>query len=350
MNIYRHIVHRKVALFVMAAVVGVSFGQAQLLRSTAKVGTTAGQFLKIGVGARALGMGGAQVAEVGDISALYWNPAGLSRLEVNSELMFNHADWLADINYDVLGGVLGMGEWGTFGISIVSLRVPEELVRTVEFPEGDGRQWDASSLAMGVSYGRNLTDRFSIGVTVKYVRESVWSEAANGVALDVGTLYLSEIPGLTLGASISNFGSKMRLDGRDLYFNNYPENTISSGPTNIPSAYRTLEYDLPLTFRIGVSYRTQLIQDVNLSTALDATHPNDNTEYVNTGAELGWRNIVFGRVGYKSLFLRDSEQGLTWGLGFQYGIVGVATIKVDYGFADYGRLKNIQYLSFGIRL
>lgn len=350
MNIHRHIVHKTALFFAMAAILGFSQSHAQLLRSTAKVGTTAGQFLKIGVGARALGMGSAQVAEVGDISSLYWNPAGLSRLEVNTELMFNHADWLADINYDVLGGVLGMGDWGTFGISIVSLRVPEELVRTVEFPEGDGRRWDASSLAMGVSYARNLTDRFSIGVTAKYVRESVWSESANGVALDIGTLYLSEIPGLTLGASISNFGSKMRLDGRDLYFNNYPEGTISSGPTNIPSAYRTLEYDLPLIFRIGVSYRTQLIEDVRLSAALDATHPNDNTEYVNSGVELGYRNILFGRVGYKSLFLRDSEQGFTWGLGFQYGIVGVATIKVDYGFADYGRLKNIQYLAFGLRL
>jgi len=142
----------------------------------------------------------------------------------------------------------------------------------------------------------------------------------------------------------------MRLDGRDLYFNSYPENTITSGPTNIPSAYRALDYDLPLIFRIGVSYRAQLMEDVSLATALDATHPNDNTEYVNTGVELGWRNIVFGRVGYKSLFLRDSEQGLTWGLGFQYGIIGVATIKIDYGFADYGRLKNIQYLSFGMRL
>jgi len=350
MNLIRHVGRNKAVLVAILVGLGFSLGQAQLLRSTAKVGTTAGQFLKIGVGARALGMGSAQVAEVGDISSLYWNPAGLSRLEVNTELMFNHADWLADINYDVLGAVLGMGEWGTFGVSIVSLRVPEDLVRTVEFPEGDGRRWDASSLAIGVTYGRNLTDRFSIGVTVKYVRESIWSESANGVALDVGTLYLSEIPGLTLGASISNFGSKMRLDGRDLYFNSYPENTITSGPTNIPSAYRALDYDLPLIFRIGVSYRAQLMEDVSLATALDATHPNDNTEYVNTGVELGWRNIVFGRVGYKSLFLRDSEQGLTWGLGFQYGIIGVATIKIDYGFADYGRLKNIQYLSFGMRL
>ena len=84
--------------------------------------------------------------------------------------------------------------------------------------------------------------------------------------------------------------------------------------------------------------------------AVDATHPNDNTEYVNSGLEVSWKEIVFGRLGYKSLFLRDSEQGLTWGVGVHYGIPNVATVKLDYGFADYGRLKNVQYFELGVRL
>jgi len=83
---------------------------------------------------------------------------------------------------------------------------------------------------------------------------------------------------------------------------------------------------------------------------VDATHPNDNTEYVNSGMEVAWREIVFGRVGYKSLFLRDTEQGLPWGVGLHYGVLNTASVKLDYGFADYGRLQNIQYLSLGISL
>ena len=71
---------------------------------------------------------------------------------------------------------------------------------------------------------------------------------------------------------------------------------------------------------------------------------------MNSGVEAAWREIAFVRVGYKSLFLRDSEQGLTWGLGVHYGIVNVGTLKVDYGFADYGRLQNVQYFSFGLQL
>ena len=246
---------------------------AQLLRSTSKVGTTAAQFLKIGVGARAIAMGGAQVGMTGDISAMYWNVAAISRSNDPSEVTFNHVNWIADINYDYAAGMMQIGELGTFGLSIISMRAPEEIVRTESAPEGDGRRWDASSIAFGLSYARNLTDRFSIGVTAKYVRENIWSESANGFAMDFGTLYMSEIKGLSLGASISNFGTKMQLAGRDLQFNNDPNGNAGSGPNNVPAEYRTGEFDMPLMFRIGVAYDLRLAEDFRVTTAIDATHP-----------------------------------------------------------------------------
>jgi opacity protein-like surface antigen len=342
-------VTRLVCLTLVAALLATT-ASAQLFRSTSKVGTTAGQFLKIGVGARAIAMGGAQCAATNDITALYWNPAGLSRLTSDAEATFTHATWLADVNYDFAGGILAVGDFGTIGLSITLLGVPDDIVRTVEFPEGDGRVWDASSFAMGISYAKNLTDRFSIGCNVKYIRENVWSEAAQGFAVDFGTLYNSEIPGLTLGASISNFGTQMRLMGRDLYFNQDPDNNIGAGPNNIPSESRTEDFDLPLSFRIGIAYSGLRVDEFRLITAIDAVHPNDNTEYVNAGVEANWSEIVFARVGYKTLFMRDAEGGLTWGFGVQYGIAENLMIKVDYGFADYGVLKDVQYLTIGLKL
>lgn len=347
----KHPLTRSLAIGLLSVAVLVAVpARAQLFRSTSKVGTTAGQFLKIGVGARAIGMGGAQSAVTGDISSIYWNPAALSRLATSGELTFNHVNWLADIKYDFAAGVMPIGELGTFGLSIISLRVPEEKVRTIDFPDGDGRQWDASSFAVALSYARNLTDKFSIGFNAKFIRESIWSESASGFAIDVGTLYAFELKGLTLGASISNFGTTMRLNGRDLYFNNDPNGNIGSGPNNIPSEYRTEDYSLPLTFRIGLAYDALQTSDIRVTAAVDAMHPNDNTESVNSGLELAWQEIFFARVGYKSLFLRDSEQGMTWGVGIHYGITNLGSFKLDYGFADYGRLQNVHYFSLGIRL
>lgn len=336
-------------ILVLAVVVS-AVASAQLFRTTSKVGTTAAQFLKIGVGARAIAMGSAQVGVRNDVTALYWNPAAVSRIEAASELTFNHVNWLADVSFDFLGATLDLGGAGTLGFTVTSLGVPEDIVRTVDFPDGDGRRWDASSLALGVAYARNLTDRFSIGFHAKYVREAIWSESATAFALDIGTLYVSELPGLTLGASITNFGTRMRLEGRDLQFNTDPDGDVGSGPNNVPAQYRTEDFDLPLLFRVGVAYDAVHTEDLRVTAAVDAAHPNDNLEYVNSGLELAWTEVLFIRAGYRSAFQRDSEGGLTWGFGFHYGIVNGVQVKLDYGTADYGRLKSVHYLSLGVRL
>jgi len=326
----------------------VSTSEAQLFRSTTKVGTTAGQFLKIGAGARAIGMGGAFTAIGNDIYSVYWNPAGIATSPHNGQVAFNHANWLADMSYDFAAGAIRIEGLGTVFANLTTFRVPEDKVRTFDNPEGDGRVWDANSIAIGLGYAKELTDRFSIGFNFKYIHEGIWNSSASGFAIDVGTLYRTPFNNLMIGAAISNFGSTMRLDGRDILFNDDPNNNPDTGPNNIPAQYRMDDFDLPLTFRIGLAMDVVKERFIRVTAALDATHPNDNTEYVNSGLEFAYDELLFFRVGYKSLFLDNSEQGLTLGGGIKYRFNDNLGIYINYGYADYGRLENVQFFDLGL--
>lgn len=322
---------------------------AQLFRSTSKVGTTVGQFLKIGAGARAIAMGGAYTAVSNDIYSVYWNPAGIANSSGNGQAAFNHSEWLADINYDFAAVSLNLETVGTIFASITSLSVPEDKVRTFEYEDGDGRVWDASSMAIGIGFARKLTDKFSVGIQGKYIHESIWNTSSTGFAFDVGTYYVSPFNDMIIAASISNFGSKLQLDGRDILFNYDPDGDPNTGPNNILSKYDMSKYDIPLTFRIGLAMNVIKSRYFRVTAAVDATHPNDNTEYVNSGLEITYNELISARIGYKSLFLRDSEQGLTFGGGINYEIANNLSLMINYGWADYGRLENVQFFDVGIK-
>jgi opacity protein-like surface antigen len=344
---------KRLSLKILAVIIAVGFAvplKAQLNQSESRVGTTAGQFLKIGAGARAIAMGGAYNALSDDIYSVYWNPAGIAKATPTSQFAFNHADWLADMTYDFAAAAMDIGGLGTIFASFTMLQTPDEKVRTFKDPQGDGRYWDANYLAVGAGYSRNLTDRFSIGFHFKYIREAIWNESASGVALDIGTLYRTPFEGLMIGASISNFGSKMQLSGRDIKFNYDPNDNESSGPNNIGSTYEMEEFDLPLTFRIGLSMDLLETRYFRLTGAVDATHPNDNTEYVNSGLEFAYDETFFIRGGFKQLFMKNNEGGLTLGAGVKYPVTDDMRVSFNYGFADYGRLEYVHFFDVGLSM
>lgn len=327
----------------------INFSNAQLFRSTSKVGTTVAQFLKIGAGARAIAMGGAYTAVSNDIYSSYWNPAGIVNSNYNGEVAFNHANWLADINYDFAAASLNIENFGTVFLSVTSLGVPEDKVRTFDYPEGDGRVWDAKWLAIGVGYAKKLTDRFSVGFHAKYIREAIWNTSSSGVAVDVGTFYVTPFNDMIIGASISNFGTKMQLDGRDILFNYDPNNDPNTGPNNIPSKFEMDKFDLPLSFRFGLSMNIFNERYFRITAASDAIHPNDNTEYLNSGLEFAYDEMIMIRAGYKSLFMRDTEEGLTLGGGLNYKFENFFEVSVNYAWASFGRLNNVQFFDVGIK-
>ncbi|MFA5833216.1 MAG: PorV/PorQ family protein [Bacteroidota bacterium] len=329
--------------FLLMVIVSTLFSQQAVLTKT---GTTAASFLKIGAGARAIAMGGAFTAVSNDLSSAYWNPSGLARMN-NSEAAFNHIDWIADIKYDNAAVAFLIDGVGTLSAGFTSLNVGEIEVTTTTDPEGTGEKYTAGGTLMGLSFGKNLTDKFSIGFTLKYIREFLWNMNAQTFAFDFGTLYTAPVlNGVTIGASMSNFGPKMKLNGRD---NKILVRTGAGDQNIIDGEYALDEYDLPLIFRVGIATDAVNAENNRLTIAVDAIHPNDNTEYVNSGIEYCWANIVSIRGGWKSAFERGSEQGLTFGGGVQYSLTPQLNFMVDYAYQNFGRLKPVHYFSFGLR-
>jgi len=319
------------------------------IQAVNKAGTTAAQFLKIGVGARAVSLGEAFVALANDASALYWNPAGISRLE-GPELLLVHTQWLANTYYNFAGFVLPLGEFGTVGATFCTLNMDEMLVRTLANPEGTGERFAAGDFAVGISYARNLTDRFSIGFNGKYIRQKIWLMHATSFAFDVGTLFFTQFKGLRIGMSISNFGNKLRMEG-DNTLRFYDEDpTLYGNNDRIPTHLDTERWELPLLFRVGIAIDVLDRGPSRLTYVLDAVHPNDNPEKLNMGMEYTWADRVALRAGYKALFSTISEEGLTLGAGFRFELnLGYRTVlHLDYAYADFGRLRNAQ--RFSLRL
>lgn len=330
--------------------------------AVSKVGTTSAQFLKIGVGARAIAMGGAFVAVANDVTGLYWNPAGIARLHRNEAILL-HTEWLADVNYDYAGIAIKMGNAGTIGASVTSVSMADMQVRTELQPEGTGEFFAAGDIAGSIAYARNLTDRFSIGFNAKYIHQKIWHMTSSGFAIDIGTLFTTQFKDMKIGMSISNFGTNMKMSGRDSreFIDINPDAKGSND--KIPAHLQLDSWPLPLIFRVGVSIDPINTEKHRLTVALDALHPNDNRERLNIGAEYGMRNTVFLRAGLKSVEftapsgssefgimdpVRDSEEGFTVGAGVNLSVGSFATVKLDYAYADFHRLENVQRFSLSI--
>jgi long-subunit fatty acid transport protein len=312
-----------------------------------KVGTTAAPFLGIAVGARALGMGGAFVAVANDATSLYWNPAGLARLS-DYEVILVHTDWISDLSFDFVGAVFPIKDAGALGVQITMLSMGEMEVTNELNQDGTGVFFDASDLAVGVSYALSLTDRFAIGFTGKYIQQKIWHESADGVALDIGTLYTTPLHDMRIAMAISNFGTDMQMRGRDMLVLYDPSSIKEGNNSDILAELRTEKWPLPLNLRVGAAVDLLTKPDHLLTAAVSAQHPNDNTESVNLGAEYWYKKMLALRAGYKSLFLKDSEEGVTAGVGFVPPLRASFGLHLDFAYEDFNRLGSIYKYSLSV--
>jgi hypothetical protein len=297
-----------------------------------RVATSMLTFLKIGVGARAAGLGEAFVPIADDATTLHWNPAGLADLS-KRRAHVSHTEWPADIDYENLiyaqPGVLG----GGIGVQVASLRTQLEFTSEAE-PLPHGRTFDYSDWLVGVGYARQFTDRFTLGLGVKYLREDLGSQVGGSVlhswSLDMGTVFRLPYRGFRVSMAWTNFGPEFQPPG----------GYRSASPT-APNDVRYASFSPTSVFAFGVALEPIQHAHYRLLTALQFDHPADATELFRGGVELWIDDMVALRGGWNP---RADTMKLAAGAGLRGGFGG-RVVRIDYAWTDGDALGRVDRFS-----
>jgi hypothetical protein len=284
----------------------------------AKVGTYSMQFLKIGVSARASGMGNAFTAIANDASATYWNPGGLVDV-TRTDISLSYTWWPADIALNYAAGAFTLPFIpGTWGVSARALTMDPQVVRTIYLPEGTGETFDSGDMSFGLSYAKFFTDKFSSGATVHFLHSGLADKSVNAFAVDFGLIYRIGLWGMRLGMLIQSLGSKVNYDDR--------------------------ESKMPTVFKVAMA-ATPYSQGVNsVQGVFEFTHPSDNQERINLGAEYGFNQFFFLRGGYD---LNADTEGLAAGMGLRVDTSQTSDLTFDYAWSDMSEMGEVHRISLG---
>ena len=292
-----------------------------------RAGISTAQFLKIGVGGRASSMGEAFVAVSNDVTALYWNPAGLSQFSEN-QIIFSHNAWLIDINHDFLGAVYHLDGDNSFGVSLTALSMDKMKVTTEFAPFGTGEYFGFSDIAVAVTYSRRMTDQFSVGCSVKYMEETLDKLKMRGVMIDLGTYYWTGLGTTRFAVTVSNFGNDLAPDGEVVLVGHRSNSEWQS-------------FSPPTIFRIGFAFEPYEDNTNRVTASVQLNHPNDNSENFALGAEYSFDNTFYLRAGYK---FNVDEQNYSFGTGISLPI-SIANVAFDYAFSNFTKLGSTHRFS-----
>lgn len=293
----------------------------------AKVGTTGSDFLKIPIGTRGVAMGNGYSALSNDITAMFWNPAGLTNM-TGKGVYLERIQWLADVSYNAVGAAYNINPFWTVGVFGAVMNSGDIEVTTVEQQNGTGEYFSVNNMVAGVSIASKLTDKFSFGANIKYVREDLDKEISGSYAVDVGTVYDTRWNTMRISMNIRNFGPEIQLAGEYHDWDNGVQLTETQS---------YLSYHFPMVFRLGVALDPIQTATNRLTVVGELEHPNDNIERVNVGGEYAFQEMFFLRGGYS--FYHDSL-GMSAGVGAKF-----AGFEIDYAVSDYGVLDLVHRFS-----
>lgn len=324
---------KNIIIILVATIFATAPLHAQLLPvlGAQRVGITAADFLKIGVGARANAMGESFAAVDNDAYALFYNPAGITQFD-KTELAIAHSTWFVGLQHDFIGIVYHLDGQNSVGISIVSLQSDDMPVTTEFQPYGTGAYFKYGDLAFAATYARRMTDNFSFGISVKYIDETLAVLSMRGVLIDLGTFYWTGLGTTRFAVSVSNFGGQLTPSGS---VNLVDGTTVSSFQSFSP----------PTIFRIGFAFEPYQDDANKLTASAQLNHPADNSENISLGTEYSYNSAFFLRAGYK---INVDEQSYSLGAGVKVD-ARFALVYFDYAFTPYQRLGDVHRFSLNLR-
>ncbi len=291
-----------------------------------RVGISGLQFLKVGVGARAVALGGAYAAVADDASALHWNPAGITQSA--SPLVYgSYTDWPVELSHRFAGAVYPMGV-NFFGVSVTQLTCPETEVTTEMQPDGTGEMWRYGDLAAAVTFARAMTDRFSFGLTVRLIEETLDLVQIRAVTFDLGTFYRTGWGSSRFAVVLANFGG----------------DSAPSGSYELDDG-STLDdfqaFSPPTEFRLGLATEFLDRPGQRVTGSLQLNHPNDNAENLGVGVEYLWSERFFLRGGMR---LNSDAESYALGGGVLLPVPGGGA-HIDYAYSSMGYLGSAHRIS-----
>jgi hypothetical protein len=295
------------------------------------------KFLEISLDARASSMGGALTALEGNSVAMFYNPAGMSRMGDYVNITLGQLNFIADIDYVYGTAAINYndGKYGILGISFVSVDYGNFL-GTIRADNEQGfietGNFSPSAYAIGLGYAKALSDKFSVGGNIKYVNQNLTGgyidflsdEAAvsrtfeaDVIAYDFGILYKTGFKSLNFGMNLRNFSPEIK--------------------------YIKESFQLPLTFEIGLSINAADLMDMDAEQhsilfSIDAVHPRDYSEKLNIGLEYKFMDLFAVRTGINT---PSDEEGMNFGVGFNQEIADIR-FHFDYGYTSFGVFDDVH--------
>ena len=339
-------------------------------------GTTTAEFLLLGAGARGAALGNGYAALSNDVTSLYYNPGGLALL-ARPQAMVSTYNYVADTKYTWLGLALPLsGGARAIGVQMGNFGFSNQPVYTLDNPNGDGTTYSVSETFVGATLSQNFSDRFSAGLSLKFVTDQLGETSASGVALDFGTNFHAMIGDRPIRAAfvIQNLGSNLEATGsalQTLVNREPPLGTVQIPQDGQPARLRASPWTLPVLFRVGLAYDLYAAGSNRLSLLGEFNQPVNTKPGGGMGLEYALTNL--GNSGF-SLAARGSytlipdnnidpgagagfqtaqststfsAEGLALGGGLNY-TRGNFSLGFDYAYRNMGPLGNTNFLSFSL--